>query len=145
MNAHEERQGIASAGARRPPVSTVVPFAGSTEEAEELLAGLARLRLNHPDDELLVVDNQPGGAVPPGGPARVVADATEASSYFARNRGVEEAGNDWVLFCDADCRPPADLVDRLFAEPIPDTCGIVAGGVVSAPGQPELAARYARE
>jgi GT2 family glycosyltransferase len=128
----------------RPPVSLVLPFAGSREAAGETLAGLAALRLGQ-GDEIIVVDNQPGGSMPDaGGRVNVLPDATERGSYYARNRGVEVAANDWVLFIDADCRPAPDLLDRLFAAPVPEDCGLIAGGVVSALAQPELAARYAR-
>jgi GT2 family glycosyltransferase len=94
----------------------------------------------------VVIDNQPGGAAPEANDreTRVVRDARQASSYYARNRGVEEAENDWILFVDSDCRPPASLLDAYFADPPSDGCGILAGGVVSAADQNELIAVYAR-
>jgi len=40
--------------------------------------------------------------------------------------------------------PPATLLDDFFSEPIPMRCGIVAGEVDGAPGQPALTARHTR-
>lgn len=97
-------------------------------------------------DEIVIVDNQEGGAVPDPGDdrIRVVSDATEPSSYYARNIGVENSGGRWLLFIDSDCRPSSDLIDRYFRRTIPDGFGILGGGVVSAPEQTSLAASYAR-
>ena len=133
---------------RRPAVSVVVPFAGSPAEAARTLAQVARLRLRM-GDEAIVVDNQPGGAIaaataPAEEGRRVLPDWRQPSSYYARNRGVEESGGEWLLFVDSDCRLPADLLDRFFAEPIPEDCGVVAGEVVSAPEQAAAMARWAR-
>lgn len=134
-----------TAEALRPPVTVVVPFAGTVAEGSAMIKRLRCLRLA-PGDEVVVVDNQPGRAIddPDAAGIRVVADAAERSSYYARNRGVEEAGCEWILFIDSDCRPASDLLDEYFAGPIPTRCGVVAGGVVSAPEQTRLAARYAR-
>ena len=97
-------------------------------------------------DEIVVVDNQPGGAVSEQGkgPIRVVRDASEASSYYARNVGAENSQAQWILFLDSDCRPARGLIGAYFERSIPERCGIVAGGVRSAPGQTSLAASYAR-
>ena len=156
----------------RPPVSVVVPFLGSAEEGSALLASLAELRLGS-GDEVVVVDNggslaaEPpaAGAEPPASPAappeppaspaappeppasparpRVLRAPAERSSYHARNVGADAATAEWLLFLDADTRPPASLLDDYFREPIPDRCGAVGGGVVAARGQRSLVARYA--
>jgi len=130
----------------RPAVAVVLPFAGTSAEARAMLEALAVIELR-PGDEMVIVDNQPGGAVPePAAEAfRVVADSDERSSYFARNRGTEESNAPWLLFLDADCRPTASLLDEYFSEPPGDRCGIVAGGVVSLAGQPGFAAAYASD
>lgn len=129
----------------RPTVSVIVPFAGTYAEAREMLEHVRSLTLRA-GDEIVVVDNQPGGAVPPSGDSRVqvVRDATEPSSYYARNIGVESTRGQWLLFIDSDCRPNKDLIDGYFEREIPDGYGILAGGVLSAPEQKSLAASYAR-
>lgn len=135
----------------RPAVSVVVPFAGEEREARSLLAALARLELG-PHDQLLVVDNSTSGVLAPllaaghelTSVAEVVRADDEWSSYYARNRGAEVAGNAWLLFVDSDCLPDPDLIDRYFDQPLPERCGVVAGAVEAADGESGLIARYAR-
>ncbi|MFL5912708.1 MAG: glycosyltransferase [Gaiellaceae bacterium] len=126
----------------RPPVSVVVPFAGSSDDARAMTTSLSRLSLAL-GDELIVVDNSSDEVVGPNPPLRVLHAADELSSYYARNVGAEAAGNDWLLFLDADTRPPPTLLDDYFRELVPDGCGALAGGVVAARGQESLVARYA--
>ena len=128
----------------RPPVAVVVPFLGAPSAAGEVLAGLGRLPLGD-GDEVLVVDNGDGSAfaaLDPGG-VRVLHDAAERSSYYARNRGAEETSAPWLCFVDSDCRPSADLLDRYFSPAPAEGVGVVAGAVRAAAGQRSLAARYA--
>jgi GT2 family glycosyltransferase len=129
----------------RPPISVVMPFAGTRREAQAALAALAALA-TRPDDELLFVDNaaQP---VPPGvgGSASVtIVRATfEFSPAYARNIGAERARNDWVLFLDADTRAPAGLLDAYFAAGTPAAdVAALAGEVVGASRNVGVAARY---
>jgi GT2 family glycosyltransferase len=129
----------------RPAVSVVIPFVGDRAAAALLVADLARLELR-PGDELIVADNTArgmgAGAIPAG--ARVVRAAAERSSYHARNAGADAASNEWILFCDSDCRPVPDLLDAYFAEPVAERCGAIAGTVTGNPEQGALIARYAR-
>jgi GT2 family glycosyltransferase len=131
---------------KRPPVSVVVPFRGGRGHAASLAEALGRLALE-PADELIVADNSDGGMADEAlaALARVVPATGERSSYHARNAGARAAGNDWILFIDADCEPRADLLDRYFSEPVPDDCGLVAGGIVGASEQLSLLARYTRD
>ena len=129
-----------------PPVSVVVPLYGDPEYARRCRAALERLDLRD-GDELVVVDNTPDGVavVELDGAVTVVAASEQRSAYFARNAGAAATGTDWRLFTDADCVPCPDLLDRYFAEPIPDGCGAVAGGIVGVPEQDGLLTRYARD
>ena len=126
----------------RPRVDLVIPFAGSREELEELLARADRLRFGE-GDTLTVVDNSPAGPEP--ADARVVVARERRSSYYARNQGAARGTGEWILFIDADVDPPADLVDRYFDEAPQEGTGVLAGGVVDEPlgANGSMATRYA--
>ena len=131
--------------ATRPAVSVLVPFAGRREDAEQMAAALAALRLE-PGDEGIVADNSEAGVVATVGlPAgwRTVPATREGSPAHTRNAAALAAGCDWLLFLDSDTEPPPDLIDRFFAEPIPDEVGIVGGRVLSDPQQGSAAALWA--
>lgn len=123
----------------------VVPFRGDEGAARALLAALGRLS-TRVGDEVIVVDNTDDGVIGPIAPTSVVVvtATVERSSYHARNVGAERARTPWLLFIDADCRPPATLLDDYFTDPGVAAAGIVAGNVVGAGGQRSLIARWAR-
>ncbi len=123
----------------RPGISVVMPFAGSEAEAGLALAALAKLRTG-PEDELILADNS--GTAVTDGVVRVVSAAGERSPSHARNAGAACAARDWILFLDADCRAPANLLDRFLAEPVADDVGALAGAVAPAPAAAGVAARY---
>jgi mycofactocin glycosyltransferase len=130
----------------RPRVSVVVPFRGERPQAETLATALGALELG-PADQVIVADNSDDGvaAAALSEPVRVVTATGERSSYHARNAGARLATGDWILFIDADCEPRPELLDRYFAEPIPDDCGLLAGGIVGLSEQRSLIARYTRD
>ncbi len=123
----------------------VVPFAGPASDAEAALRNLHGLGLGS-EDELLLVDNNPVEAALPqfSGPHRSVAARAQRSPYYARNVGIEAARADWILLLDADCLPPADLLDRLFAAPIGPREGAIAGEVEGLRDQAGLVPAYVR-
>ena len=133
----------------RPPVSVVVPFAGSRDDAHTVIAMLRALT-TQPGDELILADNS--GTAPalphqpqaPGDPSgvRVVRAAGEASASHARNVGAAAAHNDWLLFLDSDVRPPSDLLEQFFSDPIDPRVGAVTGDIAGIPNTRTLAARY---
>jgi GT2 family glycosyltransferase len=128
----------------RPPVSVVMPFAGSPAAAQAALDVLQGLSVG-PDDELILVDNR--GVVAPGAGGvlprvQVVTATAEHSPAYARNTGAEHAAGAWILFLDADCLAPPDLLDRYFDTEIAPEVGALAGAVGPAPGTAGLAAGY---
>jgi len=123
----------------RPAVSVVMPFAGSRADAVAALETLRGLAVT-PEDELLLADNS--GTAPEAGGVQVVRARGERSPSRARNAGAERAGRDWILFLDADCVAPPDLLERYFATPVADAVGALAGAVRAAPGGDGLAERY---
>jgi GT2 family glycosyltransferase len=123
----------------RPPVSVVMPFAGDPTAAREAVAGLLELR-TQPGDELIVADNS--GVVVGAERVTVVRARAEQSPAHARNVGAARAGNEWILFLDADCRVPAGLLDAYFAPPPRADVGALAGEVVADGDHLGLAARY---
>jgi hypothetical protein len=135
---------------RRPSVSAIVPFGGTSEELAAFARAFAPLRLE-PRDELLVVDNSREGlaehlveglrTICAG--AAVVRAARERSSYYARNEGALAAEHEWLLFLDADCHPRADLIGRYFDPPPAAECGAIAGEVLGLEGQAGVLPRYA--
>jgi GT2 family glycosyltransferase len=137
-----------AAGASRPAVSVVVPFAGSAAEADAVLAMLGSLR-TAPGDELILSDNSGRAslahdeqAVGSPAPVRVVRATRESSPSHARNVGAANARNDWLLFLDSDVQPPADLIDLFFSEPIEERVGAITGDIAGIPDTRTLAARY---
>ncbi len=131
---------------RRPPVSVVVPFAGTREQAEAVAAMLRALDTT-PEDELIVADNS--GTMPritaagrDRAPLRPVHAGGEPSPSHARNVGAAAARHDWLLFLDSDVVAPPDLIDRFFAAPIDEGAGAVTGDIAGIPETRTLAARY---
>jgi hypothetical protein len=117
-----------------------MPFAGDSESASTATETLLALRVG-PGDELILADNS--AVAPPRPGVTVVAATGERSPARARNAGAEGAGNDWILFLDADCWAPQGLLDAYFSEPVADDVGALAGEVLPASGARTLAARYA--
>ena len=126
----------------RPEVSVVMPFGGDRAAAREALESLQLLD-TQPGDELILVDNTGTAAVaasPPG--IAVISASGERSPAHARNAGAARAGNEWILFLDADTDSPRRLLDVYFAREIAEDVGALVGEVVPAPGPDTLAARY---
>jgi len=126
-------------------VSVIVPFAGEPAAADASISALRRLALGE-GDEIIVVDNTPGGIVeaPKDGSVEVIRAPERPSAYFARNAGADRAGGEWLLFLDADCVPPASLLSDYFAERPAERTGVLAGELTGDVTQTALAARWSR-
>jgi GT2 family glycosyltransferase len=130
----------------RPAVSVVVPFLGGDDDARAAVATLGRLELQE-GDELIMADNTRSGSgvlarAAVEGALRLVPAHEGRSSYHARNVGARAAVNDWLLFLDADCRPPPGLLGAYLDEPPDPRCGALAGAVVRDRSQHGVVARY---
>lgn len=113
----------------RPAADVVVPVATDAAGLQQTLRRMRTLQLRD-EDTLTVVDNRGVGI--DGGDILVAPDV--ATSYFARNAGARRGVAPWIVFLDADVRPPPDLLDRLLGGPVPDAdVGVIAGGVVDEP------------
>jgi len=128
----------------RPAVDVVLPFRGSGEQLEQVVARLATLDVRA-GDTLTVADNRPRAVDGRRGRVLIVGAGERRTSYHARNRGAAGGAAPWLVFLDADVLPPPDLLDRYFAREVGEGVGILAGAVVDEPA-PEgatAAERYA--
>lgn len=128
----------------RPPLSVIVPFAGTEAELQALLEALQRVQ-TRAGDELIVAHNRlaPGqerrrGAIVVHGAAGI------RSPGYARNRGAAVAQGRWLVFLDADTRPQPDVLDALFAPPPADRTALLAGEIVDVPRSAGVAGAHAQ-
>ena len=130
----------------RPGLDVVIPFRGSLAELEELRERVSLVQLQ-PGDSAVIVDNTPkrGPEDRADGGEAVVHAADVATPGYARNRGAERGGAEWIVFFDADTLPPPDLHDRYFDPPPGERTALLAGGVIDepVPADARAAARYA--
>jgi glucosyl-dolichyl phosphate glucuronosyltransferase len=97
--------------------SVVIPTLGRPGPLEETLASV--LACEPPPDEVIVVDAEPGGSAKALGDSfgeRVRVLASEPGMTLQRNRGVDEASGDIVVFLDDDVE-----VDRSLFAGLADT------------------------
>ncbi len=124
-------------------MSVVIPFLGTDAQASALVGSVRTLDLRA-EDSLILVDNRAAdGAwpkLPPG--AEVVRATRVSSSYYARNVGAARARTDWILFLDADCRPPRSLLDDYFAASVSERVGLLAGEVSGMAGDEGIVSRW---
>jgi GT2 family glycosyltransferase len=118
-----------------------MPFAGDVGAARAAAQTLLTLQITD-GDELILADNTQTAAAFSLPRLTVIAATGERSPAHARNAGAAHAHNDWILFLDADCVAPPDLLDLYFAAPVGNDVGALAGEVRAASGADTLAGRY---
>jgi len=92
-----------------------MPFAGDRLQAQSAVEALLSLRIAE-GDELILADNL--GVAGDIDGVRVIRVSGERSPAHARNAGAAQATGQWILFLDADCRAPSELIDAYFWEPV---------------------------
>ncbi len=98
-----------------PLVSVVLPVRDEADVLPALVDALEKQTMSRVQFEVVIADD--GSAQPPvdlatdDGHIRVL-PGTAVNSYAARNRGVSAAGGEVLAFCDADCIPEPDWLER---------------------------------
>lgn len=97
-----------------PRFSIVVPFLNESRWLPETLAALDRQTCAAAEFELLFVDNgsndESAAIVGRHGRASLLHEPRR-DPYLARNRGIQAARGEYVVFLDADCPPAQDWLD----------------------------------
>lgn len=118
--------------ARRAEVVRVSIIIPALNEAENLIHNLPEVRSQMgPTDELIVVDNGSSDhteVIARQFGARVISEPIRGRSR-ARNKGIEAAGGEVVIFLDADCRPVPRWLDCLLKPFSNAEIGCVAGEI----------------
>jgi glycosyltransferase involved in cell wall biosynthesis len=127
---------------RQAAVSVVVPVLNASRTLPACLAAVAQL--DPPPIEILFVDNGSVDGGPsiiqafqrdhPSVPVRVLTEPRRGASA-ARNRGIQAAKGDIVVFTDSDCSPDPAWLRQLvpaFADP---AIAAAAGRIVAAPAR----------
>lgn len=116
--------------------SVIVPVYEQWPLVPALLGALALQTVSEGEFELILIDNGSRERAVPALPSWARAlDCSSPGSYAARNRGIEAANGDWLVFTDADCRPAPDWLERIgcaiaAAENAEPENGVLVAGAV---------------
>jgi lipopolysaccharide/colanic/teichoic acid biosynthesis glycosyltransferase/glycosyltransferase involved in cell wall biosynthesis len=125
-----------------PNVSVIVPAYNAAYTLEACLKALANQTYPHDQYEVIVVDDgstDETASLAKSAGARLIHQQNQGPAV-ARNRGVEAANGDYVLFTDADCAPAPDWIERtidVFLDP-----NVVGAKGVYRTHQKELMSRF---
>lgn len=116
----------------RPRVSVIVPARNARSHLEKLVPALSVQTLPRSDFELVVADDgSSDGSVEwieqMGADWIRLAPGVPINSYAARNRAVAASVGEILAFCDADCVPEPDWLERGIAALA--LCDVVAGRI----------------
>ncbi|GAB4240442.1 MAG: hypothetical protein Kow00121_66890 [Elainellaceae cyanobacterium] len=135
-----------------PTVSVIIPIYNGEADLPDLFHCLAQQTYPPTQVEYLLVDNGSSDrtwqmleayyASATLQQYRPLRETEIQSSYAARNRGIQAATGEILVFTDADCRPQPDWLYHLVQPFVEPTVGIVAGEIAALPGN-SLLERYA--
>ncbi|MEQ3722959.1 glycosyltransferase family 2 protein [Alcanivorax sp.] len=116
----------------QPQITVIIPIYQHWELTETLFSALAKQTLPKSNWECLIVDN--GSDVVPASESLpdfiTLLECPQPGSYAARNRAIQDARGELLVFTDADCRPNPDWLEIIYSEyqshSVPT---LIAGGV----------------
>lgn len=129
-----------------PRLSTIVPTHNGAGVLPLCLAALRGSDLPRPEWELIVVNDASTDATAaiaaPWADQVLSIDRGPRGPAFARNRGVEVARGEWVVFIDADVVVHADTLRRFLDRLSPGTIAAVFGAYDDSPPAPGFLSVY---
>jgi len=117
-----------------PSVSVVVPAFNSQETIAGCIESLLNLQYPREKLEIIIVDNGSSddtAAIASSYPVRVLSEEQRGAAA-ARNRGIREAGGEYVAFTDSDCHVAPDWLTRLVRTAEENKSDAVGGRIVNA-------------
>lgn len=113
----------------RPKVSVIVPFYNEARHIGRCADALLSQSLPRDQYEVILVDNDSndGSATLAQRPGVTVLHEPRRSSYAARNRGVEHARGDLLVFTDGDCAPEHGWLETILVRFEDPTLALLIG------------------
>lgn len=117
-----------------PSVTVVVPAFNSQETIAGCIESLLNLQYPREKLEIIIVDNGSSddtAAIASRYPVRMLSEEQRGAAA-ARNRGIREAGGEYVAFTDSDCQVAPDWLHKLVRAAIENKSDAVGGRIVNA-------------
>lgn len=123
-----------------PDVSIVIPTFNRRSSLERLLCGLEAQTGASTFEVIVIVDGATDGTVEmlleqrPSYPMRTIVQANSGPAA-ARNRGIEVARGEVIIFLDDDVQPMANLVEQHLRLHTEDLAAVGLGSILTPPGR----------